>query len=283
MAKTYFEVLQRASSFLESLGKEGHSILFVFLQRKKWTKTDWLVHMQEEISLEEQKQVEEDLNALANNYPPQYLLGYAEFYGHQFLVNGHTLIPRPETEELVELCLKENSEEAQTVVDVGTGTGAIALSLKKDRPNWQITAIDISEEALKIAEKNAELLDTKVTFVLGDGLKPIGNKKIDILLSNPPYISADEWELMDESVRTFEPKTALFAHDNGLAIYRQLANEAKACLKEAGKIYLEIGFSQGKAVKKIFSEAFPNKKVTIIKDLSGNDRIVKVIPMKNNE
>lgn len=278
MAKTYFEVLQRASSFLESLGKEGHGILFVFLQRKNWTKTDWLVHMHEAIPLNEQKQVEADLNALAKNFPPQYLLGYAEFYGHQFLVNEQTLIPRPETEELVELCLKENSEEPKTVVDVGTGTGAIALSLKKDRPNWQITAIDISEEALKIAEKNAERLNAKVTFILGDGLKPVGNKKIDILVSNPPYISEDEWNLMDESVRTFEPKTALFANDNGLAIYRQLANEAKQCLKENGKIYLEIGFSQGTAVKKIFTEAFPNKDISIIKDLSGNNRIVKVVP-----
>lgn len=283
MAKTYFEVLQWASSFLESSGKEGHSILFVFLQRKNWTKTDWLVHMQEEISLEEQKQVETDLSALANNYPPQYLLGYTEFYGHQFLVNQHTLIPRPETEELVELCLKENSEKPQTVVDVGTGTGAIALSLKKNRPNWQITAIDISQKALKVAEKNAELLEAEITFILGDGLESVAKQKIDILISNPPYISKDEWELMDESVRTFEPKTALFANENGLAIYRQLANEAKKCLKEDGKIYLEIGFSQGEAVKKIFSEAFPNKKIIIMKDLSGNERMVKVLPMKNNE
>lgn len=283
MAKTYFEVLQRASSFLESLEKEGHSILFVFLHRKNWTKTDWLVHMHETISLNEQKQVAADLDALINNYPPQYLLGYAEFYGHQFLVNDCTLIPRPETEELVELCLKENDAAEKRIIDVGTGTGAIALSLKLARPAWHITASDISQGALEVAKQNAKLLAAEITFALGSGLQPVMNQQIDILISNPPYISQAEWELMDESVRTFEPKTALFADENGLAIYQQLANEAMECLKEDGKIYLEIGFAQGESVKKIFSRAFPNKKITVLKDLFGNDRMVKVLPQLANE
>lgn len=279
MAKTYFEVLNRASSFLESNGKEGYSILFVFLQRKNWTKTDWLLHMHEEITVSEQKQIETDLAALENNYPPQYLLGYGEFYGHRFFVNQHTLIPRPETEELVQLCLAENDETSKVVVDVGTGSGAIAVSLKIARPQWSIKAVDISQDTLQMAKKNATNLKAEITFLLGNGLQPIGSEKIDLLISNPPYISDSEWELMDESVRTFEPKIALFAEENGLALYHQLANEAKKCLKKDGKIYLEIGFSQGESVKKIFSDAFPHKKVSILKDLSGNDRIIKVTPV----
>ncbi len=276
MGNRYFEVLERASSFLEKQGIEGYSILFVFLERKGWTKTDWLLHLKEEISPEEEQQIAEDLKQLGQNYPPQYLLGYSDFFEHRFLVNEHTLIPRPETEELVDRCLKENLNQPLIVVDVGTGTGAIGISLKLARPDWQVTAIDISKEALKIAEQNAARLGATVDFIHGDGLKPIKGTKIDILISNPPYISNAEWDLMDKSVRTFEPKTALFAENDGLAIYQQLAEEAKDWLNPNGKIYLEIGFQQGQAVKQLFQQAFAHKQVDIAQDLSGNDRMIIV-------
>lgn len=276
MGNRYFEVLERASSFLEKQGIEGYSILFVFLERKGWTKTDWLLHLKEEISPEEEQQITEDLKRLGQNYPPQYLLGYSDFFEHRFLVNEHTLIPRPETEELVDRCLKENLNQPLTVVDVGTGTGAIGISLKLARPDWQVMAIDISEEALKIAEQNATRLGATIDFIHGDGLKPIKATKIDILISNPPYISNAEWDLMDKSVRTFEPKTALFAENDGLAIYQQLAEEAKERLNPNGKIYLEIGFQQGQAVKQLFQQAFAHKQVEIAQDLSGNNRMIIV-------
>ncbi|MDA9470888.1 peptide chain release factor N(5)-glutamine methyltransferase [Enterococcus sp. 5H] len=278
MGNRYFEVLERASSFLEKQGKEGYSILFVFLERKGWSKTDWLLHLKEEMPETEQQQVQVDVERLAENYPPQYLLGYSDFYDHRFLVTENTLIPRPETEELVDRCIKENPDQRLTVVDVGTGTAAIAISLKLARPNWQVSAIDISEEALVVAKKNAQNLAADISFIHGDGLKPVRDEAIDILISNPPYISNAEWELMDESVRTFEPKKALFAENDGLAIYQQLANEAKNCLKSTGKIYLEIGFQQGKVVQALFQHAFPKYNVQIFKDLSGNDRMVIVSP-----
>ena len=126
---TYLEVLSRASSFLEDHGKEGHSIQFLFLERKGWQKLDWLLQMNEPISSEDQQMIEQDLEHLMNNYPPQYLLGYADFYGHRLKVTEDTLIPRPETEELVERCLQETSEQNLKVIDIGTGTGAIAISL----------------------------------------------------------------------------------------------------------------------------------------------------------
>ncbi|OJG92486.1 protein-(glutamine-N5) methyltransferase, release factor-specific [Enterococcus silesiacus] len=254
--------------------------MFVFLERKGWTKTHWLLHMKEEVLPEDEQQIAEDLKKLVANYPPQYLLGYSGFYGQRFLVNEHTLIPRPETEELVERCLKENLNEHLTVVDVGTGTGVIGISLKLARPNWQVTAVDISKEALKIAQKNAKRLAVDMHFKNGNGLQPMNDTKIDILISNPPYISNDEWHLMDESVRIFEPKTALFAENDGLAIYQQLAKEAKKILKPNGKIYLEIGFQQGQAVKQLFQQTFPQKQVEVAQDLSGNDRMVIVSSKK---
>lgn len=261
--------------FLEEQGKEGYAIQYVFLARKHWTKTDWLLNMRKEISFAEEQQLQSDLAALLANHPPQYLIGYEEFYGRRFHVTTDTLIPRPETEELVALCLEKNSSEPLTVVDVGTGTGAIAITLKAERPNWQVMAVDISVAALEIAQKNSQALTTEVDFYLGDTLEPI-SQPIDVLISNPPYISQSEWSLMDESVRLFEPKTALFASNNGLAMYEKLAQQAKMKLQPHGKIFLEIGFQQGEAVKKLFQEVFPNKVIEIKKDLAGQERMIFV-------
>lgn len=275
MAKTYVEVLSRASSFLETAGKEGYAIEYLFLARKNWDKTQWLLHMREEISPADEALIEKDLASLMENIPPQYLLGYEYFFEHRFKVTENTLIPRPETEELVALCLSMNDDAAKKVVDIGTGTGAIAVSLKLARPAWQVTALDISEEALKIAEENAEKLLAEICFKKSDVLSAMTEKQ-DIIISNPPYISQSEWDLMDESVRTYEPKLALFAENEGLAIYQQIAAESRNLLQPEGMIFLEIGFRQGQAVQEIFQTTFTEKSVTVHQDMSGNDRMVIV-------
>lgn len=278
MENSYFEVLQWASSLLIKNGQECHAIYYVFLKRKNWEKIDWLQHMKETMPKEEKKQLETDLSKLLNDYPPQYLLGETEFYGLPFLVNEHTLIPRPETEELIDYCLKENEAAYSTIVDVGTGTGAIAISLKHARPQWQVTGIDISKQALIVAQENAKILNTTIDFLSGDLLEPLmmNGQKVDMIISNPPYISKAEKNWMDRSVIKYEPALALFADQNGLAIYQRLAEEAKKVLEEDGKIYLEIGFQQGKAVQEIFQQAFPTKQIIIKKDLAKNDRIVAI-------
>lgn len=276
--KTYQEVLSRASSFLEERGKEGHAILYVFLARKNWTKTDWLLHLKDEIPKNEYEQIRKDVFQLLNDYPPQYLLGYEEFFGRSFKVNSATLIPRPETEELVEWCLqvtaKQRNDNLQ-LVDVGTGTGAIAATLKLERPNWRVSAVDISKEALKIARANSQKLEADVKYYLGNTLEPI-EEPIDILIANPPYVSKKEWSLMDASVRQYEPSLALFAENNGLAIYQKIAKQAQEKLVKEGKIFLEFGFMQGEAVEQIFQTSFPQKKVQRKKDLSGNERMLLV-------
>ncbi|MDA3973827.1 peptide chain release factor N(5)-glutamine methyltransferase [Enterococcus thailandicus] len=274
--KTYREALLGASSFLEAQGKEGYSIQFLFLERKQWQKLDWLLHMNEVISEADQLLIQTDMKLLLENHPPQYLLGYADFYGHRLKVTEATLIPRPETEELVDWCLAEVAGSEQTIIDIGTGTGAIAISLKAERPEWQVSAVDLSASALDVAKENAEKEQAEIDFYLGDTLEPVLDQRFDIIISNPPYISHKEWDLMDESVRTFEPKMALFAEDDGLAIYRKIAKEAPDVLTEEGKIFLEIGFRQGEAVQKIFQQAFPQKTVIVKKDLSGNERMIQV-------
>lgn len=273
---TYREVLIRASSFLKKKNKDSYSIQYLFLERKNWTKIDWLLHMNKLITREDQQMIEKDLSLLLKNYPPQYLLGYADFYNHRLKVTENTLIPRPETEELVELCLDKTTESMKRVVDIGTGTGAIAISLKTVRKQWLVSAIDLSKEALEVAKENAEQEQTEITFYHGDTLAPVSDQTFDIIISNPPYISFDEWELMDESVRTFEPKIALFAKEKGLAIYKKIAKEAVSILSADGQLFLEIGFRQGLAVKNIFQEAFPGKKIEIKQDLFGNTRMIYV-------
>lgn len=275
---SYREVLARASSFLAQNQLEGHMIEYVFLQRKHWNKTDYLLHMHETITAEDQKQIDEDMAKLLAHYPPQYLIGSEAFLDYRFKVTPDTLIPRPETEELVEKCLKltqKQANQALKVVDVGTGTGAIAISLKDQRPTWQVSAVDLSSAALEVAKENAQQIGVALEFVLSDCLDEVAGP-IDILISNPPYISQDEYELMDVSVREFEPKMALFAENNGLAIYEKLAQQAQSKLAKDGKIFLEIGFMQGPAVKELFQAAFPKKQVSIHQDLFGNDRMIVV-------
>lgn len=275
---SYREVLARASSFLEQNQLEGHMIEYVFLQRKHWNKTDYLLHMHEPITAEDQKQIDEDMAKLLAHYPPQYLIGNEVFLDYRLKVTPDTLIPRPETEELVEKCLKltqKQANQALKVVDVGTGTGAIAISLKDKRPTWQMSAVDLSSAALEVAKENAQQIGVALEFILSDCLDEVVGP-IDVLISNPPYISKDEYELMDVSVREFEPKMALFAENNGLAIYEKLAKQAQSKLAKDGKIFLEIGFMQGSAVKELFRAAFPKKQVSIHKDLFGNDRMIVV-------
>lgn len=276
MAKTYVEVLSRASSFLEEAGLEGYAIEYLFLERKGWDKTQWLLHMREAISLEEEMRIQADLQQLLEYVPAQYILGYGNFLGHRLKVTKDTLIPRPETEELVMLCLTKNQQRQNLkVVDIGTGTGAIAISLKLARPDWQVQAVDISQKTLAVAEENANRLKADILFHLGDVLSTISEPQ-DIIISNPPYIGHSEWSLMDESVRTYEPKKALFAENDGLAIYQKIAEEAPNYLKSDGMVFLEIGFKQGSTVKELMKEAFPAKQVEVKKDLSGNDRMIVV-------
>lgn len=278
MAKiSYREALQRASSLLGAKGLEPESMLYVFLRRKQWDTTQWLLHFSEEIPPADQAQLAADLEGLLAFRPAQYLLGYEEFCGHRFKVTEATLIPRPETEELVMAAIASfPPDRAVRVADIGTGTGAIGLSVKLARPQWQVALTDLSSAALAVAKENAELLGAQVVYYQGDTLEALPPGDVDLLLSNPPYISVAEWDLMDESVRRYEPKSALFAEDEGLAIYRKLAQQAPARLTKDGQVFLEIGFSQGKAVQEMFQAAFPEKEVAILKDLAGQDRIVHV-------
>lgn len=275
-SRTYREVLQWASSFLEKSGRESSAAEWLLRERFDLNKTV-LIKLYRQIMLEEEKQqFLEDVQAHATGIPVQHIVGHEWFYGRKFNVSPDVLIPRPETEELVELFLKEAPPSSLNVLDIGTGSGAIAVTVKKERPQDNVTATDISAEALTIAQKNAREVGAKIVFAQGDLAKPIKGQTFDVVMSNPPYIAKREVDVMDEVVLNHEPKLALFAEENGLAVYRKLANELPSVMKESGKIYLEIGYQQGEAVKKLFQESFPDATVAIIKDMAGRDRIVRI-------
>ena len=272
------KLAQVFSDFEEELirqGEEAESLSFVYRSLKNLSFTDFVFALQQEVTEEEEVFVKGIFQQLATHKPAQYIIGQADFYGMQLKVDERVLIPRPETEELVELILAENPETNLSVLDIGTGSGAIALALAKNRPDWSVTAADISQDALDLASENAKNQKFNIFFKKSDCFAEI-SEKYDIIVSNPPYISREDESEVGLNVLYSEPHLALFAAEDGLAIYRRIAEDAKDYLKDGGKIYLEIGYKQGQSVPELFSKHLPEKRVRTLKDQFGQDRMVVV-------
>ena len=272
------KLAQLFSDFEEELfkqGEEAESLSFVYRSLKNLSFTDFVFALQKEVTEEEKKFVEEIYKKLAEHIPAQYIIGHTDFFGMQLKVDERVLIPRPETEELVELILAENPKENLKVLDIGTGSGAIALALAKNRPDWSVTAADISQEALQLASENAKNQNLNIFFKKSDCFAEI-SEKYDIIVSNPPYISREDESEVGLNVLHSEPHLALFADEDGLAIYRRIAEDAKDYLTDGGKIYLEIGYKQGQSVPALFRKHLPEKRLRTLKDQFGQDRMVVV-------
>ena len=272
------KLAQLFSDFEEELirqGEEAESLSFVYRSLKNLSFTDFVFALQQEVTEGEKQFVEEIFQQLATHKPAQYIIGHADFFGMQLKVDERVLIPRPETEELVELILAENSAENLKVLDIGTGSGAIALALAKNRPNWLVIAVDISLDALEVAELNRRNQNLNIVYKKSDCFEAISSK-CDIIVSNPPYISQVDEAEVGLNVLHSEPHLALFADEDGLAIYRRIAEDAKDYLTDGGKIYLEIGYKQGQSVPALFRKHLPEKRVRTLKDQFGQDRMVVV-------
>ncbi len=221
--------------------------------------------------------IEKITAALKKFEPLQYILGETSFYGLDFKVNSNVLIPRPETEELVDWILKENTSDHLKAVDLGTGSGCIAVAIAKNRPSWDVTAADISPEALKLAGENAAQNNTKVTFLhedmlnLSAGLK---GRKFNLILSNPPYVTTAQKEEMQPNVLDYEPHVALFAPGpDPLIFYRAIASFAFTNLEPSGKVYVEINEDLSEKSAKIFEEK--GFKTNVARDIHGKYRMLK--------
>jgi release factor glutamine methyltransferase len=234
-------------------------------------------------------QWESALSELLNQKPIQYIIGATEFYGLPFMVNENTLIPRPETEELVDWIVAESRNSATgslKILDIGTGSGCIAISLAKNLPNAEVFAVDVSEKALAVAKKNADTNKVKVNFIQADILKindlvelPTSNFQLpthfDIIVSNPPYVRHLEKAEIKPNVLEHEPHLALFVEDtDALLFYRKIVELAKKNLAEKGKLFFEINQYLGKETLQLL-EKFGFNSTELKKDIYGNDRMTR--------
>ena len=231
-------------------------------------------HPEREITPDEQARYEVVLAERAGGKPSQYITGHQEFWGLDFIVSPAVLIPRPETEHVVETVLELAREFARPrIVDVGTGSGCIALSLAKERPSAEIVAVDISPDALEIARANAVRLqmDRRVDFQKRDLLHGFTPASFDFVVSNPPYVAEAEPDKVQREVREFEPRVAVFAGESGMEAYRLLIPQAQEVLRPGGWLVIEIGFSIEAAVRDLLRDW---SEVQVTADLQGIPRVV---------
>ena len=219
------------------------------------------------------------LRRAADGAPVAYLTGQKEFFSLTFEVSPAVLIPRPDTEVLVERAIalaRQESERIETILDVGTGSGCIAISLAKHLPNVRCTAIDISQDALSIARRNAERhgASERIEFQCGDLFASLGeHDQFDLIVTNPPYIAAAEANSLPRAVREYEPSAALFAGSDGFALHRRLATEAQARLRPGGRLLTETAFDQAPRVRELFERAGWTE-ITIYRDDARHERVV---------
>jgi release factor glutamine methyltransferase len=276
-----FEALKWASSFLKQAGRDENAGELLLLHHMKKSRASLLADLRMDIDKQVWEIFQQDVQKHAQGMPVQYIIGCEQFYGRPFKVNEHVLIPRPETEELVQGVLLRSerlfSEREQIdVVDIGTGSGAIAVTLALENKKMRVSATDISEKALAVAKENSEKLCANVHFYQGDLLKPIINakQKADVVVSNPPYIPDEEIMELSTVVKDWEPTLALSGGADGLLYYRKIVEQLPDVIRYPGLIAFEIGHGQGKDVKSMLENRFPKAEVQIEYDMNGKERKV---------
>lgn len=258
--------------------KEANAIaLYVMEGKHKVSKNEIYVYGDRTIEIDK-TELNNDISKLKDNYPVQYLVGKSEFFSRTFILREGVLIPRPETEELVKLILSSSMPDVPKILDIGCGSGVIAISLASEIKNSQVDACDISPIALQTTQENAKLNQVDIaTFKCDILLCDTLTKRYDIIVSNPPYITHKEKEVMCDNVLLHEPHIALFVpQDDPLLFYKKIALLATKALSKKGMLFFEINENFGIECKEMLSEhGFCN--IEVIKDLNGKERIVKAI------
>jgi release factor glutamine methyltransferase len=279
--RTYREALLRASSLLQEAEINPKIAEWLLLHLIQVNRTEWMEYINSEIAFSQWEIYSAWFQRVITGEPYQYITGIEEFYGREFSVSPAVLIPRPETELLVDQVLHNRStrwstEEQISGVDVGTGSGAISVTLALECASLAMTAVDISREALRVAQANATKLQANVQFLHSDLLTALIEKKqkVDIIVSNPPYIPKEQKAELDRNVVDFEPHLALFATEDGLFFYREIIKQAVIVLNPKGMLAFEVGLGQADQVVDLIKQHFPQAECQVKKDLQGIQRMV---------
>lgn len=277
---TVLDALKKTTEYLEKKGIESArvnaEIMLAYILKCK--RLQLYLSFDRPLNENEKNLYREFLQRRVNHEPVQYITGIVGFYGLEFQVNKSVLIPRPETEILVETIIENTNENEETnILDIGTGSGNIAITLAKHLPNSKITAIDKSKDALKIAVKNSELNNVKerINFIENDILnnQNLFDNVFDLVVSNPPYISKKEYNNLEPELNKHEPSIALTDFSDGFIFYKNISKQAKNLLNTNGKLFFEIGAGQSKKIKEIMEQNnFYN--IQIIKDYQNHDRVI---------
>lgn len=271
------EIFQKSVEYLEKYGVPNPKLdtEYIFSEVLSVNRTILNMSMAREITEENKNKIKEMLIARGKNRKPlQYILGEWEFYGYPFKTDERALIPRADTEILVEQCkILMYDKLSCDILDIGTGSGAISISLAKELPNSKILGLDISDKAIELANENKILNQVEnVEFIISDLFQNIQGKKFDLIVSNPPYISLKEYKTLMPEVKNYEPQNALTDLNDGLYFYEEITKQASEYLKENAYLAFEIGYNQANNIKEIFNKYNFNL-ISLIKDYGGNDRV----------
>lgn len=277
---TYKEALNINEKYAIDNNKEDSAIKRLLLHFSNMDSSDLILNLNEEMPSDMYDEFLYGVDRyITQNIPVQHIIGYEYFFGHKFKVNGDVLIPRFETEELVANVLEQYDNvfdgENVKVVDIGTGSGCLAVTLSVEEQSMDVTATDISSEALEVAKANNESLGGRVTFYQGDLYEPIKDQKFDILVSNPPYIPNEEF--VEGLVKDNEPHVALFGGEDGLDFYRKIIEGAESILNDKYFIAFEHAYDKAKELKKIIKKNISDCEIIQKKDMQGKDRMTFVI------
>lgn len=276
--KTTLNKLRNSLIPLYGKGETEAIIRIIFHHLKNWNLTDILIHKEDDLSPFIREQIDEILERLLKYEPVQYITGEARFHGMELKIKPGVLIPRPETEELVDIIIDRNKERDDLrILDVCTGSGCIALALARNLPFSKVTAIDISPLAIEVARENSDLLKTKIKIVENDIFEWNPHEKYDIIVSNPPYVLDKEALHMEKNVLNYEPHEALFVRDdNPLVFYERISDLSLECLAENGELYFEINPLFANSLKKML-EKKGFSEVSIIRDSYGKERFISSV------
>lgn len=278
-----YEALNWASSFLKEKGRDENAGEIMLRHLTGMSRAQLFANMREDLAEDVWLEFERYVLKHGEGIPIQYLLGFEEFYERRFDVSPAVLIPRPETEELVLGALQrmkrhfgDRGDATVKVLDVGTGSGAIGVTVKLENPTARVVLSDLSSDALEVAKGNAAQLGADVEFVHGDLLQPfiLEGETFDVVLSNPPYIPEGDRAWMSVVVKEHEPESALFAGEDGLDLYRRFMDELPLVLRKRALVGFEVGVGQGEVVAGMLRETFPHARVEVVNDINGKDRMV---------